>query len=335
MSVTKASKRAAEISIIVPVYNVESFIEECLLSLIRQSYPKPYEVILIDDRSTDQSAEHCRRFVASYPEIFRLIENEHNLGVSAARNLGPEIIGGRYFMFVDPDDLLPPGSLFVLYDAAEKNQATIVKGNNTIFTPSSEMAARYNVKRQSMIYGEAILTTLYEHEKVRGQAGGKLFRREPLGKYRFPVSISMVEDLVYSCEVFNHADRLLLLNKLVYRYRNREGGATGLKFENGTFIEWLETVEKTERFTCNAKPVRAHKSLLLRTITQLAREYRHLPLDLLRDVFTVIEDHRNKWDIWLATIILKNRLGIRSISHYLKLLLAIREIKRGFTRQEI
>ncbi len=78
-----------------------------------------------------------------------------------------------------------------------------------------------------------------------------------------------------------------------------------------------------------------HKGLLLKTITQLPSVCWQLPLTLSRDVFPVIKEHRNKWDIRFLSLVVKDRLGIRAISHYFKMLLKIREIKRVFTHQEI
>ena len=218
------------ISIIVPVYNVAAYIEECLQSIAEQDFDYPCETILIDDCSTDSSVDICRRFIERNPAGgFRLLENPENRGVSATRNRGLDEAGGRYFMFVDPDDCLVPGAFASLYDAAERNSAAIVKGNNTIFDERRERSARYDTRRQALVVGQRVLTTLFRHERVRGHPWGKLFRREPLGSYRFPPGVRMAQDLFYCSEVFAHADSLLLIPQCVYRYRNRETGSTGGK----------------------------------------------------------------------------------------------------------
>jgi CDP-glycerol glycerophosphotransferase len=323
-----------EITIIVPVFNVAPFIEGCLQSINLQSLKLPFEVILIDDCSTDESAAVCGEFISAHPQRFRLIKNSPNQGVSATRNRGLDEMTGRYFMFVDADDLLPPDALGLLYDAAQQSGASIVKGNNTIIHETSEKQARYNVSQISTVRGEAVLTTLFEHKKVRGHPWGKLFRRDQLGRYRFEAGIKMLEDLRYCSEVFANADSLLLLDKMVYRYRNRESGATGQKYASGDYLEWLDSVEVTARFAGSPKQLQAHKSLLIRTLAQLARESRGLEPALAQQVLPVIDERLNRWNLGLASLMLKDRLGILSISRYLKMLLAVRQTRRAILQRQ-
>ena len=106
------------LSIIVPVFNVEPFLRDGLDSILEQNFAQPYETILVDDCSTDGSLEICQEFTSRYPEKFRLFESPANAGVSAARNVGLDNARGDYFMFVDPDDLLPLDALQSLYTAA-------------------------------------------------------------------------------------------------------------------------------------------------------------------------------------------------------------------------
>ena len=317
------------LSIIVPVYNVAPYVEECLQSIASQEFDYPHEVILINDCSPDDSIEICRRFVANNQlSHFAIFENSENLGVSATRNRGLEQAGGRYFMFVDPDDLLPANALSALYETAERHNAAIVKGNNTIFDDSIEAAAGYNVRQTSLIKGDNILTTFYEHDSVRGHPWGKLFRRAQLGGYRFPVGVRMAQDLFYCSEVFSQATSLVLLDRDVYRYRDRDSGSTGRKFDSGSYLDWLDSVENTARFATSEQHRRAHKNLLVRTMTQLARECRKLSAEQARRVLEVIEQRREKWNIRFLQLILRDKLGARSIARYLKMRLAIRQTRR-------
>ena len=320
------------LSIIVPVFNVAPYIEDSLQSITNQDFDYPYEVILINDCSTDASLEICRQFVKSkHAPHFTILENMENQGVSTTRNLGLDAARGRYFMFIDPDDLLPSNALSALYDTAEKYDATIVKGNNSIFDEFSEAAAGYNVRQTSLIEGDKILTTFYEHNKVRGHPWGKLFLRAQLGDYRFPVGVRMAQDLLYCSEVFSQASSLVLLDRNVYRYRNRGSGSTGSKFESGSYIDWLDAVEDTSQFASSASHRRAHKKLLVRTMTQLARECRKLSAEQARQILEVIERRSEKWNIHLLQLVFRDRLGARSISRYLKMRLAIRDTRQQIT----
>ncbi|MDH3760539.1 MAG: glycosyltransferase [Gammaproteobacteria bacterium] len=315
------------ISVIVPMYKVANYVQECLDSIADQDFEETCEIIVVNDCSPDDSGKICRNWISTHSTTVKYIENERNMGVSSSRNRGLEAAEGEYFMFVDPDDVLPRHAMSALYQAAESFNVDIVKGNNTIFTRTSETEARYNVGSSKLVENDAILTTLYEHDRVRGHPWGKLFRREQLGCFRFPVGVRMAQDLFYCSEVFANARSLLLLDKNVYRYRKHDSGSTGRKFESGSYIDWLEAVEATAQFARNRSHLRAHKNLLVRTMTQLAREARKLPSDQAQEVLSDFEQRCRKWRIQLPGLILRDKLGLKSLSRYIKMRLAIRQIR--------
>ena len=328
MNSQAAAPQAIAVSVIVPVYNVEAWVGDCLQSILDQDFSSPFEIIVVDDCSTDASRQVCREYQTIHPQRIVLIECNENGGVSRARNLGLESMRGDYFTFVDPDDLLPREALENLYQSAQRSQASIVKGNNSIFSTSSEKAARYNVTRETLISDDDVLTVLYQHNQVRGHTWGKLFRSDPLRQCHFVPGLRMVEDLLYCCETFAQADTLLLIDKPVYRYRNRATGAKGIKYENGSYLQWLDTVEKTGHFARSRGQLRAHRNLLVRTMAQLARECRDLPPELAQTVLPTIRDRRENWDINMRAILFGHRLGLHALSHYVKMLIAIGQIER-------
>ena len=112
------------ISVIVPIYNVEKYIENCLKSLAEQTISKDeLEVLLINDGSPDNSEEICRRYAEKYP-FFKLFSKE-NEGSSKTRNFGIEHAQGKYFVFLDPDDELTKDSLKNLADFFDKYEDEI------------------------------------------------------------------------------------------------------------------------------------------------------------------------------------------------------------------
>ena len=111
------------VSVIVPIYNTKPFLEECIQSILDQdkTFEPPFEVILVDDGSTDGCGEVCDAFAARDNRV-RVIHQE-NQGLSAARNTGIDAAHGRYYAFVDSDDILRPEYLKKLYDACETHDA--------------------------------------------------------------------------------------------------------------------------------------------------------------------------------------------------------------------
>ncbi len=331
MTSSELKRDAVAVSIIVPVFNVEPYVEECLQSLLDQDFEDEFEILMIDDASTDASGDICQRFSSGHPDRCRFFRLPQNQGVSAARNRGLDNAIGRYFMFVDPDDLLPPDSVSLLHGAALKSGASIVKGNNSIFGLSSEKPARYNVDRPELLRGEAILITLMEHEKTRGHAGGKLFLRKAFAEQRFPDGINMGEDLIFCCATFASAESVYLLDRSVYRYRNRSSSTTGTLIRSGGYRQWLETVRSLETWVRSPLQHRAHRNLMVRTLTQLARESRGLSEELSASLLADFESTCRQWRITAWQILVRERLGIRSLARYFKLRLALAQIRNSLS----
>jgi glycosyltransferase involved in cell wall biosynthesis len=331
MTTAYLSDNGIMVSMVVPVFNVSSYIEEGLESIANQDFKHAYEVILVDDCSTDGSLEICQRYVSNYPDKFTLVKSKTNAGVSSARNLGLGQAQGRYLMFFDPDDVLPPTSISSLFDTAEQYKADIVKGNLILFDDNGRRPAPDDVKRITLIPGEDVLTALYRHNRIRGHIGGKLFKRDVLGNLRFPDGVRMAQDLLYFSEMFSLARSLVLLNQEVYFYRKHQTGSTGRKYERGSYIDWLCAVEDSGKFAVSNEQKCAHKDLLLRTMTQIARECREIPPLLAKKVLQTIEQKCQQWDLRLFRLLTRDRLGLRGISRYIKLQLAIKQIRRNLS----
>ena len=325
------SQAAVSISLILPVYNVAAYVEECLDSLLRQDFDYAFEIILIDDGSTDGSLEICRRFAEAHPQRIELIACDSNAGVSVARNLGLERARGEYLMFVDPDDLLPADALEHLYSAARRHDADIVKGNLVLFSPKGEKYAPDRVRRETVVRGEAVLTELYRHRLVRGHVGGKLFRREGLGGLRLSAGVRMAQDLLYFCEMFAAAERLVLIPETVYRYRKHASGSTGRKYERGSYRDWLDAVERSGSFAATDAQRIAHLGLVVRTLTQIVRETRRIVPAYARDVLDTVDAICREKRIELRHLLFSG-VGPRSLIRYAKLRIALRQMRAGLSR---
>lgn len=119
-----------DISVIVPIYNVESYILECLQSVAAQTKTKNVECILVDDCGTDNSVKVAEQFISAYEGdiSFALLHHPENEGLSAARNTGIKNARGKYLFFLDSDDMIKPYCLDELFALAETYQADMVQG---------------------------------------------------------------------------------------------------------------------------------------------------------------------------------------------------------------
>lgn len=135
-----------KVSIIVPVYNVEPYITDCLQSVMRQTYAGPLECILVDDCSVDRSMAVAEQMISEYagPIEFRIIRHEHNRGASAARNTGMDVSTGDYVFFLDSDDFIDDNTIEILYAAICSDDYVIAIGYFTGFLNNKDFVYKHN-----------------------------------------------------------------------------------------------------------------------------------------------------------------------------------------------
>lgn len=114
-----------DISVTIPVYNVEPYLRRCLNSILNQTFKGKYEIICVDDGSVDKSKDILLEYAKKYPEIIKVILQE-NRGLSEARNTAMKFVKGKYTMFVDSDDFIAINALEKLYEYAEKHNSEVV-----------------------------------------------------------------------------------------------------------------------------------------------------------------------------------------------------------------
>lgn len=306
------------ISVIVPVYNVADYVEESLDTLAKQKFSAGFEILLVDDCSTDNSKQLCEQFVAAHPQLAKLICLTKNQGVAVARNTGLEAARGEYFAFFDPDDLMPEDALQNLYDAALAHDADIVKGNNIVFNEQRSFGVDYNVEATKIYTDGDVLSTFYEHKETRGHPWGKLFRRAPFMNISFTPGVLMAEDILYCAEVFSSAKKLVLIDQTVYEYRLRQTSSTGRKFETGAYLWWLYGVENSGNFVATPAQEAHFKGLQIQTLLQLVREARALSGNRLAEVVKEIHARQRTWKLSALKLLLNLRVNGDTLIHFLK-----------------
>lgn len=210
------------ISIIVPVYNCEALLESCLDSLVAQTY-KDFEVLIVNDGSTDSSLSICRKYVDMHPGVFRLFSKE-NGGVSSARNLALDNVRGEYVCFVDADDYVHKEYLQRLYDlivenGCEMSMCSYVPGNNEVIKLLSQ--------------GE-IIGSIFNFEKNAALCN-KLFLSDKIGDLRFDENVFLGEDTLFCVEYAKKCDSAVFVNENLYYY---EQSTSSLKYRSSAkYIE--------------------------------------------------------------------------------------------------
>lgn len=206
------------ISVIVPIYNVEMYLENCLQSIISQTY-KELEILLVDDGSTDNSG----KIADDYSNLDCRVISVHksNGGLSDARNTGLDIAKGKYIMFVDSDDYIPADCIEYLYSSLIASGSSISIGR--LKTTFSLNEKEDGVEKKSIIYdrNEAINQLLYAN-KYSVAAPGKLYLASLFDDIRFPVG-KLHEDVFTTYKVFLKASRVYYGDKPVYYYYHRPG----------------------------------------------------------------------------------------------------------------
>lgn len=210
------------ISVIVPVYNVESYLEKSLTSLLNQTY-KNIQIIIIDDGSTDGSGTICDHFCEkdSRIEVYHI----PNQGVSNARNQGLDRSKGEYVYFLDPDDFLELRTLEVLYNQIKKDSADLVECSYfKNFMISKESVIHSNAKISSQ---EAIKSLLLWNGYITSFCWDKLYIREKIGDIRFNPKLKVGEDDVFVFEYLLRCENVSVLDHPLYNYLIRENSAIG------------------------------------------------------------------------------------------------------------
>ena len=194
------------ISVIVPVYKVEPYLRTCIDSILNQTY-QDFELILIDDGSPDNCGAICDEYAAKDERI--IVLHQENAGLSAARNAGLDWVfdnsGSEWITFVDSDDLVAPTMFTELIQNAQQYSADVVSTLSRVFTDESQLedAPIHVVRVEKMTGAEACRSIYNRSDTVAVPAWGKLFKRDLIRDFRFPVGkvherVAMTTSAVYS-----------------------------------------------------------------------------------------------------------------------------------------
>ena len=218
-------KEEIKFSVVMPVYNVERYLEKAVLSVLNQTY-KNFELILVDDCTPDKSGEICDDFAKTYTNV-KSIHLSENLGLSMARNTGMNVANGDYIFFMDSDDYIDLDLFENIVNSIRKNKAQVV-----VFGIQEEYYDKNGIikKQYPILYGEEKLLKTFESLRKEiiklemktfyGYAWNKFYDL----KYLRNISASfrnvvLIEDIDFNVKVFQNIDSLNILNIAPYHYR--------------------------------------------------------------------------------------------------------------------
>lgn len=232
-------------SIIVPVYNVEQYLDRCLRSLINQSY-KNIEIILVDDGSPDKCPQMCEDWAQKDYRI--KVIHKKNGGLSDARNKGIEVARGEYICFVDSDDYIAERYVETLYDLICNNHTEISAiAFKEVFLMEEDLdTSMMREKTITVFEGMDALRELFSNDTFANYAWNKMYKKELFFNVQFPVGKKM-EDLGTTYKLLLKAGRIAYSTEILYYYYQREDSIlhkTNLSFFQDKFELSRERYER-------------------------------------------------------------------------------------------
>lgn len=262
------------ISVIVPVYNVEPYLRQCIDSILNQTYTN-FELILVDDGSPDNCGAICDEYADNDRRI--IVIHQENKGVSEARNAALDIMSGQYVTFVDSDDYITPDYLDALYAPVAQYGAEITHCG---FYWGGGDNAHYCTESDRMISGKEWCLLRYK-KSIGVGLWAKLYARHLFSGVRFPAGM-IHEDQAVVPEVCYSAERICLINSCNYYYRVNKQGISNSefsykRFDNIVLMNSLISFFKEKKETQLMRLAKLNRNRRLAMYTILAKKQRIPP----------------------------------------------------------
>lgn len=251
------------ISIVVPIYNVESYLGRCLDSLLSQSF-SDVEIIAVNDGSTDKSSKILGEYAEKDHRI--IVIEKKNGGVSSARNQGIHAAGGEYIGFVDPDDWVDPEMYETMYNTAINDKADIVMCTYIREFGSHSKEKRFNLPEKVCYQSEEVQSKIMRrlvgplNEEIAnpelldawGTVWSKLYRSDIIKENKIEfIDLSVVgtnEDSLFNICVFYYAKKFIFLNKPYYHYWRVNATSVTAGYKPHLMDQWFELYNIIEKF---------------------------------------------------------------------------------------
>lgn len=219
-------KKKIKFSVIIPIYNVEEYLEESILSIINQTigFKENIQLILVNDGSPDNSEEICLKYKEKYKDNVVYIKQK-NAGVSMARNRGLEEVKGEFVNFLDSDDKWSLNSFKEVYNKSIENPDIDIFSCKMIFFDKFKGDHPLNIKYEE----EKVINIFEDFDYPQLSSCSVFYRTKVIGKTRYDKSIKYSEDSIFFAQVLFDVEKYMVLKKPVYYYRKRESNSSAIQ----------------------------------------------------------------------------------------------------------
>lgn len=248
------------VSVIVPIYNVEKYLKQCIESILNQTYKK-LNIILVNDGSTDNSLKICEEYEKKDNRIE--IVNKKNGGLSDARNAGIERACGEYIAFIDADDYVEENYIERLYESCKKNNTKIsIAGIKNFDEQTNSNLNEYSFENDDIKCGRDLLVEYYNGKSVQViVAWNKLYKKELFDNIRFNNG-RIHEDEFITYKLLYDLDRISIIKECLYNYRKTPDSIINKKF-NKNRLDFLKALEERVEFFSEKKDHELYEKTLL------------------------------------------------------------------------
>lgn len=212
------------VSVIIPIFNAEKYLEECLNSIIAQTYSS-LDIILVNDGSSDKSLEICNKYELVDKRVRVFTQN--NQGVSVARNLGLDHIRGEYVAFSDSDDIWEKSGIEKLVLSIEKNNTDLAVGAYNLYDHIKKVQTKvsYLDKEVYSIKDYLYFLNIGKTSPFFGSQCNKLYKKEIVNKIRYKEGVSYAEDYLFNLGVLKKVNTISNVEEAIYNYRQSRKNA--------------------------------------------------------------------------------------------------------------
>ena len=315
------------VSIIVPVYNVEPYVEDCIRSVMRQTYTGPMECIVVDDCGTDNSIEVVEKLIAEYdgPISFKILHHEHNRGLSAARNTGMDEANGEYLFFLDSDDWLSDDCIEKLISPIISDPAIEIVQGNTIRVPEKRFDTfPIKILLEHVCSNSEVRSSFFQKAQFIVYVWNKLISRSVIKMNNLKFQEGLLwEDALWHFMLQKYINNVFFVFDITYYYRRRPNSimtGTEAKARIPHFVVLFRTILSNLTPGCEKDEIEYYIRKLPVQFSKDPRAY--------RDIYSLFWERARQYHCYycykvlILTYFLKYRLG--RIMYYIIIRLLIR-----------